>query len=80
VFISGISNRKCFEKPNPQFKWNNYYKPDDILGWPLRQLGELFDIVEDHAINVGGLFFSWNPFSNSHYWSDKKLDLDNYLE
>jgi len=73
LFISGISNRKCFEKPNPQFKWDNYYDPDDVLGWPLRQLGESFNIVNDHDINAGGLFTSWNPASHVKYWSDKDV-------
>ncbi len=38
LFISGISKRKCFKKPNSHFQWDNYYDPDDVLGWPLKQL------------------------------------------
>ncbi len=47
LFISGISDRQCFNKPNDQFKWDNwdnYYDPDDVLGWPLRQLSNSFNI------------------------------------
>lgn len=73
LFISGISDRKCFRKPNPSFKWDNYYDPDDVLGWPLRQLGKSFKIVNDHDVNVGGIFTSWNPFSHGKYWSDKDV-------
>ena len=73
LFISGISNRKCFKKPNSSFKWDNYYDPDDVLGWPLRQLGASFKIVKDHDVNVGGLFTSWNPASHGQYWSDKDV-------
>ncbi|HED39987.1 MAG TPA: hypothetical protein ENJ13_06110 [Chromatiales bacterium] len=73
LFISGISDRKCFKKPNSSFKWDNYYDPDDVLGWPLRQLGPTFKIVSDHNINAGGLFTSWNPLSHEKYWSDKDV-------
>ena len=73
LFVSGINDRICFNKPNPQFKWDNYYDPDDVLGWPLRQLGESFNIVNDHHINAGGLFTSWNPFSHVKYWTDKDV-------
>lgn len=73
LFISGISDRKCFRKPNTHFEWDNYYDPDDVLGWPLRQLGPTFKIVADHNINTGGMFTSWNPLSHCQYWSDKNI-------
>lgn len=73
LFISGIEKRVCFAKPNDQFRWDNYYDPDDVLGWPLRQLGDTFSIVNDHDINAGGLFTSWTPFSHGKYWSDKDV-------
>jgi len=70
LFIGSISDRRCFSKPNAQFRWDNYYDPDDILGWPLKQLGTSFNMVNDHAINAGGIFTSWNAFSHTRYWSD----------
>ncbi|MCH7499180.1 MAG: hypothetical protein IH886_04110 [Nitrospinae bacterium] len=70
LFIGGISDRKCFKKPNSDFRWDNYYDPDDALGWPLRQLGDSFSIVNDHDINSGGFLTSWNPLSHGQYWSD----------
>ena len=73
LFISGISPRKCFKKPNNKFKWDNYYDADDVLGWPLRQLGKSFNIVKDHDINAGGLFTSWNPLSHGEYWTDNDV-------
>jgi len=73
LFISGISDRQSFKKPNPKFKWDNYYDPDDVLGWPLKQLGKSFTIVNDHHINAGGVFTSWNPFSHGGYWSDNDV-------
>ena len=73
LFISGISNRKCFKKPNSRFKWDNFYDADDVLGWPLRQLGSTFKIVDDHPINAGGLFTSWNWASHGKYWTDQDV-------
>lgn len=73
LFISGIENRECFSKPNPSFKWDNYYDADDVLGWPLRQLGPSYRIVNDHDINSGGLFTSWNPLSHNKYWGDRDV-------
>ncbi len=70
LFVGGLPIRTCFDKPNAEFKWDNYFDPDDVLGWPLRQLGATYQFVEDHPINSGGLFTSWNPFSHSTYWSD----------
>ncbi len=75
LFIGGISDRQCFSKPNGQFVWDNYYDPDDVLGWPLRQLGESFNIVNDHDINAGGFLTSWNTFSHEKYWSDNDVIL-----
>lgn len=53
-------------------RWLNFYDPDDILAYPLRAINAAYKKVvnEDRAINVGGLFSSWNPLSHNHYWTD----------
>lgn len=73
LFVGGISERKCFGKPNDQFRWDNYYDPDDVLGWPLSQLGDSFEMINDHHVNVGGVFSSWNVASHGKYWSDNDV-------
>lgn len=73
LFIAGLAERTCFKKPNDSFAWDNYYDQDDVLGWPLRQLGETYHIVSDHPINAGGIISSWNPVSHGKYWSDKDV-------
>ena len=73
LFISGLDKRECFSKPNDNFVWDNYYDPDDVLGWPLRQLDDSYNIVNDHHINAGGIFTSWNPASHNEYWSDSDV-------
>jgi hypothetical protein len=73
LFVAGLTNRKCFAKPNDSFLWDNFYDPDDVLGWPLRQLDITYDIVCDHPINSGGILSSWNPASHIDYWSDADI-------
>lgn len=70
LFIAGLTDRKCFAKPNDSFVWDNFYDPDDVLGWPLKQLGANYNIVRDHPINSGGVLSSWNIASHGGYWSD----------
>lgn len=53
-------------------KWLNFFDPDDVLGWPLKELGDDYRkaVTEDREINVGGILTSWNPLSHSEYWTD----------
>ena len=53
--------------------WLNFYDPDDILGYPLSQLNNRFKFIQDKAINSGGLFSSWNPWSHNGYWTDNDV-------
>jgi hypothetical protein len=58
-------------------KWNNYFDPDDILGYPLKPLSASYNkaVTADIEINVGGLLTSWNPMCHDAYWTD-----DDFLE
>jgi hypothetical protein len=53
--------------------WNNYYDPDDVLGWPLKQLSPSYRaaVSADHEINVGSWLSSWHPGAHGAYWSDR---------
>jgi hypothetical protein len=56
--------------------WDNYYDPDDVLGWPVKQLdphGQTYDWVQDHAISAGNFLTGWNPASHLGYWTDKDV-------
>jgi hypothetical protein len=51
--------------------WFNLFDADDVLGYPLAPLSPGYAaIVEDHAVNVGGLLTSWNPLAHNAYWTD----------
>ena len=57
--------------------WLNYYDPDDVLGFPLAQVGPKYRALADAGeladvrMNAGGPFTSWNPLSHDRYWTDK---------
>ncbi|ARD20856.1 hypothetical protein [Shewanella japonica] len=76
LFVAGIekANRVAFTRPTTDFIWDNFYDADDVLGYPLKQLGDDYNnMVSDHEINAGGFLSSWTPFSHSQYWDDKDL-------
>ena len=76
VFIAGLPKERI--KPvitgarGWQFRWENYYDPDDALGWPLHPLSPAYKtaVAVDKAISAGNLLNSWSPLSHNAYWSD----------
>lgn len=71
IFTAGLARRQSFRAPSEGFRWDNFYDPDDVLGWPVRQLGLDYErLATDIAVNAGGLFTSWNFFSHQGYWTD----------
>ena len=73
LFVAGLEKVQPFKKPSDDFAWHNFYDKDDVLGWPLRPLpegdeGSYADLVNvERQINVGGLWWSWNPASHTEY-------------
>jgi hypothetical protein len=55
--------------------WDNFYDPDDIIGYPLKSLNEHYKrvVTRDVAANSGGLLSSWNPASHTGYWTDNDV-------
>jgi len=59
------------------FRWNNYYDEDDVLGWPLRPLSSSYRqaVYGDYPVNANGtllgtLTHGWNALSHTRYWID----------
>ena len=74
MFVGGLDPIEAVPKPNDNFRWDNFFDRDDVLGWPLSPLSESYDqLVKDHEINAGGIFSSWNPWSHGKYWTDKQV-------
>ena len=44
-------------------EWLNFYDPDDVLGYPLRQIGDKYKFIKDKHVNSGGLLTAWNLLS-----------------
>ena len=73
IFVAGLPREHIepIDPPANPFVWENYYDEDDALGWPLSELSDDYGaLVQDHEVNVGGIFTSWNPFSHTKYWGD----------
>lgn len=59
--------------------WQNFFDPDDPLGFPLGAIGGNYlkmaqrrELV-DYSIDSGGLLTSWNPWSHNEYWKDRDV-------
>ncbi|MCY4183733.1 MAG: hypothetical protein OXD45_00230 [Rhodobacteraceae bacterium] len=54
--------------------WHNYYDKDDVLGYPLRDIGNKYTKMvtdrelKDIPINAGNLLTFWNLLSHNAYW------------
>ena len=76
IFIAGLPKQKIkpitVDARGWSISWQNYYDPDDALGWPLRPVNEAYRraVSVEKAINSGGLISSWNPLSHQQYWTD----------
>jgi len=76
IFIAGRPESKI--KPVTvnargwNFRWQNYYDPDDVLGWPLHPVNAAYRaaVAVDQPISAGGPLNSWTPMSHSAYWTD----------
>ena len=56
-------------------RWINVYDPDDILGYPLRNLwtDSHGTLIEDRVIDVGFGPISGTPLSHAFYHSSRKF-------
>lgn len=67
--------------PGLRFKtwWYNLYDRDDVLGYPLKDVGPHYAALHDSKalrdvpVNAGGLLTSWNPASHTAYWKDEDV-------
>jgi pimeloyl-ACP methyl ester carboxylesterase len=83
LFVLAYEEIECFTFPPTTLKpdlaakakWLNFFDPDDILGWPLKELSDSYRkaVTEDREINVGSILTSWNPVSHSEYWTDNNF-------
>lgn len=70
--------------PSPKLKnyysgvkgeWVNFYDSDDILGYPLKTINEVYQhaVTKDRQVNVGNILTSWNPLCHTSYFTDKDV-------
>lgn len=75
IFRAGLSDPKLFKQPNKKFKWENYFDADDVLGFPIKNMSEAFNVkwISDNKVSVGGFLTGWNFASHGMYWTDKDV-------
>lgn len=77
IFVAGIPRERIrpvlVDANGWSFRWENYYDPDDVLGWPLHPLSARYKkaVAVDKAINVGSPITNWTPLSHGRYWGDR---------
>ncbi|MCH6264181.1 chemotaxis protein [Neobacillus citreus] len=61
--------------PGLNGEWINFYDKDDILGYPLRPINDIYKnaVTEDRQVNVGNILTSWNPLCHMSYFRDKDV-------
>jgi len=75
VFRAGLNNPQLFVRPNSNFHWKNYFDRHDVLGYPIKNMSDAFNVnwIEDYEVSVGGILTGWNPISHGEYWTDKDV-------
>ncbi len=59
--------------------WYNLYDRDDVLGYPLKDIGPHYKALHDSkglrdvSVNAGNFLTSWNPASHNAYWKDEDV-------
>jgi hypothetical protein len=75
IFRAGLDEPKLFERPNDNFHWQNYFDAHDVLGYPIKNMSNFYNVdwLNDEKVDVGGFLTGWNPASHGEYWTDKDV-------
>ena len=75
IFRAGLYTPEVFKRPNKNFHWQNFFDADDVLGYSIKEMSDLFNVdwIGDTKVSVGGLLTGWNPVSHLKYWTDKDV-------
>ena len=61
--------------PGLAARWINVYDPDDVIGYPLRELNPRYRsvVTEDRPVSTGSWLTGGTPLSHVAYWNDSAL-------
>jgi hypothetical protein len=61
--------------PGLKGEWVNFYDKDDLIGYPLRVLGQRYEraVTADRPVRLRGVLVSWNPLVHPWYWNDTRV-------
>jgi hypothetical protein len=81
VFVAGHRDIVPVDRSllGERFRWINQFDPDDVLGWPLRELSRGYrELVDDVEVNASGgsllgVLKSVTPGSHTQYWRTRSV-------
>lgn len=55
--------------------WKNFYDKNDLIGYPVAHLNELYEAsgVQDITVEAGNILTKWNAASHTQYWSNRQI-------
>lgn len=61
--------------PLAKGEWINFYDRDDLLGYPIKNINEDYQIAvtKEKEVSVGNILTGWNPLSHNGYWENKQV-------
>ena len=61
--------------PDLAARWVNVYDPDDVIGYPLRELNAAYRraVAQDRPVSAGSIWTGWTPLSHVGYWDNARL-------
>jgi alpha-beta hydrolase superfamily lysophospholipase len=61
--------------PDLAARWVNVYDPDDVIGYPLRELNAAYRraVTQDRPVSAGSIWTGWTPLSHVGYWDNARL-------
>ena len=75
IFRAGLYTPEVFKRPNKNFHGQKFFDADDVLGCPIKEMSDSFNVdwISDTKVSVGGFLTGWNPISHLKYWTDKDV-------
>ncbi|MBW4461990.1 MAG: hypothetical protein KME47_17375 [Nodosilinea sp. WJT8-NPBG4] len=73
VPIQVPSPKLSMHYPKANGKWINFFSPNDLLGYPIKGINELYNraVLDEREVQVGNLLTWWNPLCHNEYWKSR---------
>ncbi|MBD2109995.1 hypothetical protein [Nodosilinea sp. FACHB-13] len=75
VPIQVPSPKLSMHYPKASGKWMNFFSRNDLLGYPIKDINELYKktVLDEREVQVGNLLTRWNPLCHNEYWKSRAV-------